>query len=85
MIRVGQRRRQPSHVRRCRARQSHRHPPGDVEAAALTEYEQALLPRSEQFAAESARNHKLLFGDNAPNGLIDLFTGKVPGPVKRTV
>jgi 2-polyprenyl-6-methoxyphenol hydroxylase-like FAD-dependent oxidoreductase len=50
---------------------------GDVEAA-LAEYEQALFGRSEQFAAESARNHKLLFGDNAPYGLIDLLTGKVP-------
>jgi len=51
--------------------------PGDVEAA-LAEYEQALFGRSEQFAAESARNHQLLFGDNAPDGLIDLLTGKVP-------
>jgi 2-polyprenyl-6-methoxyphenol hydroxylase-like FAD-dependent oxidoreductase len=51
--------------------------PDDVETA-LTAYERALFPRSEQFAAESARNHKLLFGDNAPHGLIDLLTGKVP-------
>jgi len=51
--------------------------PDDVEAA-LTEYEQALFPRSAKFAAESDRNHKLLFGDNTPDGLLDLLTGKEP-------
>lgn len=49
----------------------------DVEAA-LTDYEQALFPRSAQFAAESDRNHGLLFGDNTPHSLVDLLTGKVP-------
>ena len=49
--------------------------PGDVEAA-LTEYEQALFPRSAQFAAESDRNHKLLFGDDTPDGLLKLLTGQ---------
>jgi 2-polyprenyl-6-methoxyphenol hydroxylase-like FAD-dependent oxidoreductase len=48
--------------------------PDDVEAA-LAEYEHGLFPRSAQFAAESDRNHKLLFGDNAPYGLIALLTG----------
>jgi 2-polyprenyl-6-methoxyphenol hydroxylase-like FAD-dependent oxidoreductase len=49
--------------------------PGDVEAA-LAEYEQALFPRSAQFAAESDRNHKLLFADDAPDGLLKLLTGQ---------
>jgi 2-polyprenyl-6-methoxyphenol hydroxylase-like FAD-dependent oxidoreductase len=50
---------------------------GDVEAA-LAEYEQALFPRSAQFAADSDRNHKLLFADNAPDGLLKLLTGQEP-------
>jgi 2-polyprenyl-6-methoxyphenol hydroxylase-like FAD-dependent oxidoreductase len=49
--------------------------PDDVEAA-LAEYEQALFPRSEQFAAESDQNHKLMFGDDTPDGLLKLFTGR---------
>jgi 2-polyprenyl-6-methoxyphenol hydroxylase-like FAD-dependent oxidoreductase len=49
--------------------------PGDTDAA-LAEYEQALFPRSAQFAAESDRNHKLLFADNAPDGLLKLLTGQ---------
>ena len=51
--------------------------PDDVEAA-LTAYEQALFPRSEQFAAESARNHRLLFAADAPAGLLALLTGQEP-------
>jgi 2-polyprenyl-6-methoxyphenol hydroxylase-like FAD-dependent oxidoreductase len=51
--------------------------PGDIEAA-LTEYEEALFPRSAMAAAESSRNHGLLFGDNAPHGLLDLLTGREP-------
>ena len=51
--------------------------PDDVEAA-LAEYEQALFPRSAQFAAESDRNHKLMFGDNTPDGLLKLLTGQEP-------
>ncbi|MFI8277608.1 FAD-dependent oxidoreductase [Streptomyces sp. NPDC085929] len=47
----------------------------DIEAA-LAEYEQALFPRSAQFAAESDKNHQLIFGDNAPAGLLDLLTGQ---------
>lgn len=39
--------------------------PDDVEAA-LTEYEQALFPRSAAAAAEAAHLHELCFGANAP-------------------
>ena len=49
--------------------------PGDAEAA-LAEYEQALFPRSAELAAESDRNHKLLFADNTPDGLLKLLTGQ---------
>jgi len=49
--------------------------PDDVEAA-LAEYEQALFPRGAQFAAESDRNHKLLFNDDTPDGLLKLLTGQ---------
>jgi 2-polyprenyl-6-methoxyphenol hydroxylase-like FAD-dependent oxidoreductase len=49
--------------------------PDDAEAA-LAEYEQPLFPRSAEFAAESDRNHKLLFADDAPDGLLKLFTGQ---------
>src|SRR6202167_4354846 len=49
--------------------------PDDIEAA-LGEYEEALFPRSAKAAAESARNHGLLFGDNTPHGLLDLLTGR---------
>jgi 2-polyprenyl-6-methoxyphenol hydroxylase-like FAD-dependent oxidoreductase len=52
--------------------------PDDVEAA-LGEYEQVLFPRSAQFAAESGRNHKLLLGDNTPDGLLKLLTGQELG------
>jgi 2-polyprenyl-6-methoxyphenol hydroxylase-like FAD-dependent oxidoreductase len=51
--------------------------PGDGETA-LAEYEQALFPRSAQLAAESDRNHKLLFGDKTPDSLLNLLTGKEP-------
>ena len=46
----------------------------DVEAA-LTDYEQALFPRSAEAAAEAARDFELCFGDDAPRSLIDLLTG----------
>jgi 2-polyprenyl-6-methoxyphenol hydroxylase-like FAD-dependent oxidoreductase len=49
--------------------------PGDAEAA-LAGYEQTLFPRSAQFAAESDRNHKLLFADDTPDGLLKLLTGQ---------
>ncbi|MET7986763.1 NAD(P)/FAD-dependent oxidoreductase [Streptomyces sp. NPDC005281] len=48
--------------------------PHDIEAA-LAEYEQALFSRSAHFATESDRNHRLIFGDNAPAGLLNLLTG----------
>jgi 2-polyprenyl-6-methoxyphenol hydroxylase-like FAD-dependent oxidoreductase len=57
--------------------------PGDTEAA-LVEYENALFPRSEQFADESNNNHQLIFGDNAPHGLLDLLTGVEPDAAAST-
>jgi 2-polyprenyl-6-methoxyphenol hydroxylase-like FAD-dependent oxidoreductase len=53
--------------------------PGDVEAA-LTEYEQALFPRSTEAAAEAVRDFEVCFGDNTPGSLIGLFTGQEPTP-----
>ena len=46
--------------------------PGDFEAA-LSAYEKDLFPRSEEAAAESARNLQLIFDDNAPQSLLDEF------------
>ncbi|MHA6765316.1 FAD-dependent oxidoreductase [Streptacidiphilus sp. PAMC 29251] len=46
--------------------------PGDAEAA-LAAYEDALFPRSEASAAESAENLVLCFADDAPQGLLDQF------------
>jgi 2-polyprenyl-6-methoxyphenol hydroxylase-like FAD-dependent oxidoreductase len=46
--------------------------PGDTEAA-LAAYEQALFPRSEASAAESAANLELMFGDSALDRLLDQF------------
>ncbi len=34
-----------------------------------------MFTRSAQAAAEAARIHVLCFGDRAPHGLIDFFTG----------
>lgn len=39
----------------------------------MAAYEAALFPRSEQFAAESDENHRRLFDDQAPAGLLALF------------
>ncbi|MFD8498472.1 FAD-dependent oxidoreductase [Amycolatopsis sp. NPDC059657] len=47
--------------------------PTDLEKA-LTAYESALFPRSEEAARESAGNLELCFDANAPHGLIDLMT-----------
>ncbi|QSQ19436.1 FAD-dependent monooxygenase [Pyxidicoccus parkwayensis] len=48
---------------------------GDLEAA-LAEYEEAMFVRNVNASAEAARIHALCFADdNAPQGLIDLFTG----------
>lgn len=51
--------------------------PGDVEAALLA-YEEALFPRSAVAAAEAGELSKLLFGENAPGSLVDMFTGFQP-------
>ncbi|MEV4347794.1 NAD(P)/FAD-dependent oxidoreductase [Actinoplanes sp. NPDC049596] len=48
--------------------------PGDVEAA-LTEYERALFPRSEEEAAEGARDFEVIFGAETPQSVLDMFTG----------
>ncbi|WP_055528816.1 FAD-dependent oxidoreductase [Streptomyces graminilatus] len=47
--------------------------PDDTETA-LTEYEQAMFPRSATAAADGNQLHELLYGDNAPYGLLDMFT-----------
>jgi 2-polyprenyl-6-methoxyphenol hydroxylase-like FAD-dependent oxidoreductase len=47
----------------------------DLEAA-LAEYEETMFARSANAAAEAARILGLLFDDNAPHGLIELFTGE---------
>jgi 2-polyprenyl-6-methoxyphenol hydroxylase-like FAD-dependent oxidoreductase len=47
--------------------------PDDVEAA-LTEYEQALFPRSTEAATEATRDFELCYDDNAPHSLINMFT-----------
>jgi 2-polyprenyl-6-methoxyphenol hydroxylase-like FAD-dependent oxidoreductase len=49
--------------------------PEEVEAA-LTEYEQALFPRSAEEATEAARDFEICFGANTPQSLIALFTGQ---------
>ncbi len=46
--------------------------PDDVETA-LSAYEQAMFPRSAAAAAEGARLHELLFGDDTPHRVIALF------------
>jgi len=39
----------------------------------LTEYEKAMFLRSEEEAAEAARDFEVCFGDRAPQSLIDLL------------
>ena len=46
--------------------------PDDTEAA-LTDYEQAMFPRAESAAAESAENLVVCFRADAPQGLLDQF------------
>ena len=46
--------------------------PDDVEAA-LTEYEQAMFPRSAEAAEEAARNLELCFDEGAPHSLLEQF------------
>ena len=48
--------------------------PGDVQAA-LIAYEKDLFPRSASIAVEADRNLKLFFASNAPQSLVDFFTG----------
>ncbi|MFI9566821.1 FAD-dependent oxidoreductase [Streptomyces rishiriensis] len=48
--------------------------PDDVEVA-LTAYERAMFRRSAETAADGARLHELMFGADAPHGLITAFTG----------
>ncbi|NED74981.1 FAD-dependent monooxygenase [Streptomyces sp. SID9944] len=48
--------------------------PDDTEAA-LAAYEERLFPRSEASAADSARSAELLFRDDAPRGLLEMFAG----------
>ncbi|MER5430139.1 NAD(P)/FAD-dependent oxidoreductase [Streptomyces sp. NPDC002588] len=48
--------------------------PDDMETA-LTEYEQAMFPRSAAAATEGTYVHDMLYGDDAPHGLINMFTG----------
>jgi 2-polyprenyl-6-methoxyphenol hydroxylase-like FAD-dependent oxidoreductase len=54
--------------------------PGNVEAALLA-YEKDLFPRSASEAAEANGLRELLFGDNAPQSLIDFFTGNLAAEV----
>ena len=46
--------------------------PGDMEAA-LAAYEKELFERSEQVATESADSLEVIFDDNAPQSLVDMF------------
>lgn len=52
--------------------------PDDIETA-LTEYEQAMFPRSTEAATEGTELYALMFGDTAPHGLISMFTGEERG------
>ncbi|MFD5842960.1 FAD-dependent oxidoreductase [Streptomyces chartreusis] len=52
--------------------------PGDTEAA-LTVYEKALFPRSEETARQSAEGLETLFNDRAPEPLIDMFASFATG------
>jgi 2-polyprenyl-6-methoxyphenol hydroxylase-like FAD-dependent oxidoreductase len=51
--------------------------PGDIEAA-LTAYEKALFPRSASAAADAEVILSICLGDNAPQSLLDFFTGHQP-------
>jgi len=53
--------------------------PDDVEAA-LTEYEQAMFPRSTEAAIDGAELHELMFGDRTPHSLVDMFAGHARTP-----
>lgn len=47
---------------------------GDDVESALAEYERALFPRGAEAATDGARLHRLMFGDDAPHGLVHAFT-----------
>jgi 2-polyprenyl-6-methoxyphenol hydroxylase-like FAD-dependent oxidoreductase len=49
--------------------------PDDVEAA-LAEYEQALFPRGAAAATDGSELYELMFGDDTPHRLIDMFSGQ---------
>jgi 2-polyprenyl-6-methoxyphenol hydroxylase-like FAD-dependent oxidoreductase len=49
--------------------------PQDTEAA-LAAYEARMFPRAEASAADSARGQDLLFGADAPLGLVEMFSGR---------
>jgi 2-polyprenyl-6-methoxyphenol hydroxylase-like FAD-dependent oxidoreductase len=57
--------------------------PDDVETALLA-YETDLFPRSASEAAKASRVIKLCFGDNAPQSLVDFFTGNQPDKYSQT-
>ncbi|MCA1219236.1 FAD-dependent oxidoreductase [Streptomyces sp. 8L] len=48
--------------------------PGDTEAA-LTDYERAMFSRGGAEAVEATHLHELMFGQDTPRSLIDMFTG----------
>jgi hypothetical protein len=50
---------------------------GDGEAT-LFAYERDLFPRSASAAVEAHQTFEMRFGDNAPQSLLDLFTGQQP-------
>ena len=47
---------------------------GDVEAA-LAAYEAELFPRAEEAAAESAQSLDVIFAEDSPAGLVEMFAG----------
>jgi 2-polyprenyl-6-methoxyphenol hydroxylase-like FAD-dependent oxidoreductase len=46
----------------------------DIEVA-LKEYERALFPRSAAVAEQTVRNHARFFGDDAPQSVVEMFSG----------
>ena len=53
--------------------------PGDIEAA-LAAYEEALFPRSAAEAVDAEEILRVCLGSDAPQSLVDFFTGMQPGP-----
>ncbi|WP_413809821.1 FAD-dependent oxidoreductase [Streptomyces sp. OE57] len=50
--------------------------PDDVETA-LAEYERTMFPRSAEVAAEGVGSDELMFGDDAPHGLVRAFSESI--------